>query len=362
MKNQTKAILASTMILALALSSVAGVTYSWFSDEGSSTIQVNTAQIDVDVSTRVYQYGDNINSVTLQKDRDNIHWITAELSVKVTNNSDIPVIIKDLHPEVTREYYTESNVIIHVNPLEDRNFNGIYSEIRTEKKISMTWDDTVNPSSNDWTLSTRHGTYEMHSTTIEVYSYAGTGSDFELSPGECKSFRLKISATDDFMGISFPLSISYSAIQANYEEMEKTISVTTDSSGTYAELNHNNLIGKNKIIVTGINTENATVSFTLQNEILYNIKQIGTSAKIFIETSNTNMIKISIKDQLGNEIAIKGDVAITVEKRGTVSSVYAVKDELTYRPMCTIEGITINETDGTRLIFCIPIDYSEVHF
>lgn len=47
MKSQTKALLASVMVLALALSSIGGVTYSWFSDVQTSSLGIETATIDV---------------------------------------------------------------------------------------------------------------------------------------------------------------------------------------------------------------------------------------------------------------------------------------------------------------------------
>ena len=47
MKAQAKAIVASMVVIALALAAVSGVTYSWFSDTESSDINVSTAKIDI---------------------------------------------------------------------------------------------------------------------------------------------------------------------------------------------------------------------------------------------------------------------------------------------------------------------------
>ncbi len=46
MKSQTKALVASLMVIALALSAVSGITYSWFSDTEQSKIDVTTAIVD----------------------------------------------------------------------------------------------------------------------------------------------------------------------------------------------------------------------------------------------------------------------------------------------------------------------------
>ena len=46
MKAQTKAIVASVVVIALALSAVSGITYSWFSDTEQSQIDVSTAKVN----------------------------------------------------------------------------------------------------------------------------------------------------------------------------------------------------------------------------------------------------------------------------------------------------------------------------
>jgi len=50
MKAQMKAILASLVIIAVALSAVSGITYSWWSDSESTNITIDAGSLDVDVS------------------------------------------------------------------------------------------------------------------------------------------------------------------------------------------------------------------------------------------------------------------------------------------------------------------------
>ena len=47
MKAQTKALLASIVVIALALTAVSGVTYSWFSDTEKAEINVSTGKVDI---------------------------------------------------------------------------------------------------------------------------------------------------------------------------------------------------------------------------------------------------------------------------------------------------------------------------
>ena len=89
MKSQTKALLASVMVLALALSSVGGVTYSWFSDTEESDITVSTGTVQVETqlekkSTTGYvsQTGMYINYSSPSTDNYRVN----------INNSGIPVI------------------------------------------------------------------------------------------------------------------------------------------------------------------------------------------------------------------------------------------------------------------------------
>ena len=49
MKAEYKAVLASVVVIVLALSAVSGVTYSWFSDSEQTEIEINTATIDVTI-------------------------------------------------------------------------------------------------------------------------------------------------------------------------------------------------------------------------------------------------------------------------------------------------------------------------
>ena len=50
MRAQTKAIIASVLVIALALTAVSGVTYSWWSDSESAEITISTGKMDLSIS------------------------------------------------------------------------------------------------------------------------------------------------------------------------------------------------------------------------------------------------------------------------------------------------------------------------
>ena len=70
MKAQTKALLASIVVIALALTAVSGVTYSWFSDTEKAEIDVTIGEVDIelsDVTLKTYSYVDG--SYVLQAEK-----------------------------------------------------------------------------------------------------------------------------------------------------------------------------------------------------------------------------------------------------------------------------------------------------
>lgn len=60
MKAQTKALVASLIIVALGLSAVSGITYSWFSDSQDSTITVNTGYVKASTSNFAITEGSTV--------------------------------------------------------------------------------------------------------------------------------------------------------------------------------------------------------------------------------------------------------------------------------------------------------------
>ena len=101
MKSQTKALLASVMVLALALSSIGGVTYSWFSDTVSNNINIQTAEIDI--STRYVENGTTYASINEHGDITINGIGSNSFLIEITNNNDtVPL---DISSRVIVPYY-----------------------------------------------------------------------------------------------------------------------------------------------------------------------------------------------------------------------------------------------------------------
>lgn len=66
MNTKAKALVASAIVIALALATVSGVTYSWFSDSEESTINITTGKVDIELENiTVKKYTDGVEGEPL---------------------------------------------------------------------------------------------------------------------------------------------------------------------------------------------------------------------------------------------------------------------------------------------------------
>ena len=101
MKAQMKAVMASAVVIVLALAAVSGVTYSWWSDTDESVVSIESATIDIDAkfgnATVTNNSGDPISDTLVSVNNDDLNvnnlvanrTITFKLSIE--DNSTIPV-------------------------------------------------------------------------------------------------------------------------------------------------------------------------------------------------------------------------------------------------------------------------------
>ncbi|MBQ8644607.1 MAG: hypothetical protein IJ469_08140 [Candidatus Methanomethylophilaceae archaeon] len=89
MKAQMKAILASFLVIVLALSAVSGITYSWWSDSENTDITVDTGYLDVEVSDIKYSMEPGSSGFfTVDKKSPSYEGKTASLSL-ITDLSNV---------------------------------------------------------------------------------------------------------------------------------------------------------------------------------------------------------------------------------------------------------------------------------
>ena len=91
MKAQSKAMVASLVVLALALCAVSGATYSWFSDTEEAEISISTRVVDIEqtvhLDDEVYQSGTPID---LNPGQDSL------FKIEVVNKSSMDVVVRTM--------------------------------------------------------------------------------------------------------------------------------------------------------------------------------------------------------------------------------------------------------------------------
>lgn len=97
MKTEIKAVLASVIIIALCLTAVGEITYSWFSDSDQTEITVSKATVEVEVTDLTIS-GDADTTVSVTDDNIQIQNLAADRNLNgtysITNTSSIKVIYR----------------------------------------------------------------------------------------------------------------------------------------------------------------------------------------------------------------------------------------------------------------------------
>ena len=161
MKAQTKAVVASIVVVALALSAISGVTYSWFSDSETSDITVTTGKVDVKMEV---------------SDPNNISGISGSASVGDYNNGKIPISIVNASPgyavQFTLTLKNESSINIKwiLNLLEDSSV----SEYVYCKKV-----DTSSVKFGEWSSVVTPDVKNLGSITVEIGIPESVGNEFQ---------------------------------------------------------------------------------------------------------------------------------------------------------------------------------------
>ena len=91
MKAATKTVLASTVVIALCLCAVSGVTYSWWSDSENTNVDITTGGLDVSVSDyTVSEYRTTVNNG--QTETETITYTDSDSSVD--GNANLTVCLR----------------------------------------------------------------------------------------------------------------------------------------------------------------------------------------------------------------------------------------------------------------------------
>ena len=180
MKNQTKAVIASIVVIALALTAVSGITYSWFSDSEKANITVSTAVVDYDATFKT----DTPTNMTISGE-NGVYTISnlaanasGTITCSVTNNSTIATKYKI---EVTPTSLGDGKNPFTMYDLVNVKING-----KTLTGIGNSVNITANPEKDGWSTeieaSGTVGNITITITTPESYGGETPGEEVIYDP------------------------------------------------------------------------------------------------------------------------------------------------------------------------------------
>lgn len=317
MKAQTKAIVASVMVIALALAAVSGVTYSWFSDSDDGKIDISTAKIDVSFDIEATVTDTSGHLITVPYD--------TTVDVNSTDNSiDVENLMANRSIKATLELTNSSTVTIGYRMYLDA------SELTT---ISQYMTFFVSDDGTDYTpISSNQGiSFVKGSDTTLVIDDDFCNATIDPDTGEVtaaatKTIYVKIDVSSLAPSITEDGTINVILEAYQHDAMVDTVEPSTPVSiGSGVTVNAS--LGNEYGIDNGSSPsdiESASIKF--DNQALTNIG--GSELKVSFEQSpspafqltEVGTINITLEKE-GNPVSILGGIAIiTLVFDGNVSN------------------------------------------
>lgn len=127
MKTQTKAIVASVVVIALCLSAVSGITYSWFSDTEQADVEISTAKLELtmtigDGTSQNYADNESTDLGTVASVDDTTKKVTI---TNLAANAKITIPYKAEYTSTIKVAYRTSIQVDSIDSLSDNDKNSI---------------------------------------------------------------------------------------------------------------------------------------------------------------------------------------------------------------------------------------------
>ncbi len=229
MKNTQKAILASVLVLALCLSAVGGVTYSWFTDEESTEVNVTAGQMKLitsNITGTVQSYGGNpielVNGVPTHTD------VGGTVTLDYTAGTDVGTITVNAVNGVPGDIIT-----LNFTNTIDNNINVNYY---VEDKVIDNSD--VPLATNPFTIFTTHTDGSILEQTWDSVSIVANAPNNTFD--EKLVIQFNESAGNQYQGRAYSISVDYNLIQGNIIQgavSNKAVMGGTESEFTVALAN-----------------------------------------------------------------------------------------------------------------------------
>ena len=236
MKTQTKAIIASAVVIVLALSAVAGVTYSWFSDTEEATVNVNTAKVDYDVKFEVGKSSSTIGSITGSGNSFSIENMTSHdeytiIDTSSVNNSTIRTVYRVYVQCSTTSESTFNDSDAQNIAINGISFKGLNSTVTVKDWTSL--DAKSKPDIPDITITVLDGISQDRSgLQLKVFVDAYQGN--YVSPVTPTIKDNSVSVSDVKVGPTGETAeISVSGLPSDANEKEITLALAMNDANSY---------------------------------------------------------------------------------------------------------------------------------
>ena len=292
MKAQMKAVMASAVVIVLALAAVSGVTYSWFSDSDEADVTINTATIDIDVGFDIG--GTWKDSYTIPE-----NWNGGELKVdfSIKNGSTTSIT-----------YRTVTTVTATYDP--NTTFSGDLTKI---KVFGQYLEQDPNSNNGTWvSMPVTNGWRDV------VYNESEVNDDIH------ETLTVDYAGTGNLNGVSLKITLKVEAYPIEYEHEQEVI--ITDNNGI-------------KTATTQINGSNAT-----SNGVNVDIPELNTTIN-FNKAAVNGMegVVVTVTDQTAQYAVNNGDV--NGEVLGAIGVTFTDKD-----------GYPTNMSTGGKATVTMTID------
>ncbi len=296
MKAQTKALVASLVVIAFALTAVSGVTYSWFSDTEDTTIDITTGKIQLDLDSNVYvsSYG------YAEKDVPAGTSVTTDLGGSISYN-------------IASATATDSMSVI---------FNGAAPGDKLRISVSGNVTSTINVN---------------YTESVEVSTTSGLVSPFEITglmnidntkgasvPAHDIIIEMNAATGAEYMGMKYTITLRFQAVQANFKETTSTPIISSSSTNTsITSATADNTVVATLDVPTGAFSEDVTVETTA-------IKNAGATYNVVNSAGQVvGGVDVSITNAGGNTRQPSLPVSVKIVVPGDITRSFKVFHENT---------------------------------
>ena len=377
MKTQTIMIVASVVVIALALTAVSGITYSWYSDDEQTEITISAGRIDYELKitslkdqssydraeatdiTSEYDFGVSAkakvetatNAITLSNlaDRDAI-----KIGMKITNSSTIATVYRvsatyngDLYEYITSTIMVGSTEVTDVTPW--MNVAAPATPTTTDASITIAFDSSNAELADDANVKI----------TLKVEAYQENCTDLPPYVGYTVTKKVTAGATvsQTFKGNSDVGSTSVSfAAAAEGDYSISSITVTENSSYTIQKSGastSNEVLSGISVSADGkdLSNQTAVLSFTL-GSTLVNPEGTGLADAISIvhQKSDGTTETINLTTAVSAEPAAVGEYKLTKNADGTYTLNMFVKGFSSYLVVADADAYVVDE-DGKKTYY-----------